>query len=191
MDVTVGWPGSVADGRIWTTSSLYRRLDELFNNLPSTSIPTLASDTSEIQHELVPAYILADSTYPSTARMVPTFRNTDCDRCQLTKQLNFKLASIRYCIENAFGICKGRFRILDRLLEYAKENIKRSVYLILAIFTLHNFLINIQDDTVIELADVEMEFGVEGYENAIQNENDENMDTKSILLRHMRWDLSN
>ena len=65
-------------------------------------------------------------------------------------ELSKRLGGIRYCVEHAFGICKGRFRILDRPLVCAKEDTARPVVLISSILTLHNFLIDENDSTVIE-----------------------------------------
>jgi hypothetical protein len=134
--------------------------------------------------------------------MVPTFKNTECGRCAIVKQLNRKLASIRYSIENAFGICKGRFRLLNRPLECAREDITRAIRLITAIFTLHNFLIDENDDCVIEVetiqeTDIDSE-DIDEDEEVYPNDEDEEVypndeaeevmiATREILLRHMRW----
>src|SRR5437667_7814943 len=59
----------------------------------------------------------------------------------MVAKLNTKLASIHYYIEYAFGICKGRFRILNHPPEYTKEDVVRTSFLITEIFILHNFLI--------------------------------------------------
>ena len=77
-------------------------------------------------------------------------------------------------------------------LECAKEDIVRAVKLITAIFILHNFLIDENDGTEVEVlltvdgvpVDVERGVQVQG-EDAMAEEND--FTTRDILLRHMRW----
>ena len=78
------------------------------------------------------------------------FKNTNCNSDQNIKKLSTKLTAIRYCVEQAFGICKGWFQLLNRALECAKEDITQTTYLIIAMFVLHNFLIDKGDDTAIE-----------------------------------------
>jgi hypothetical protein len=98
----------VGDGRVFANSFLKSNLEQLLSRLPSTPVATRMSSTSrETQHENVPAFILADSAYPSTSRIVPTFKNNESNRDRDIKKLNTKLAGIRYYVENAFGICKG------------------------------------------------------------------------------------
>jgi DDE superfamily endonuclease len=190
IDLTVGWPGSVADGRVWANSALKAKLKTLLQSLPSIPVATRATDTSPMQQEFIPPFIMADSAYGSTARMVPTFKNTECARCPLTKQLNARLSGIRYCIENAFGICKGRFRLLNRPLECAKEDVTRATRLITAIFILHNFLIDENDETrvqpVYDEDSSEDEDEDEDKDEVVDNE-DELTETRHILMRHMRW----
>lgn len=184
--MTVGWPGSVADGRVWANSSVNRNLETLLNQIPATQVPTKADDASATTYESVPAFILADSAYPSTSRVVPTFKISECSRCPLTKRLNRKLAAARYSVENAFGICKGRFRIFNRPLECAARDLKRTMFLILAVFTLHNFLLQEQDNTIIEpVFRGENERFNDEEERPV--EGNERNDTRDILLRHMRW----
>ena len=195
IEVTVGWPGSVADGRVFSNSFFKTNLEWLLGDLPSVPVATRISSTSrETQYENVPAFILADSAYPSTSRVVPTFKNNECNRDRDIKKLNTKLASIRYCIEHAFGVCKGRFRLLNRPLECAKEDVIRASYLITAIFVLHNFLIDEHDDTPIDA--VEHDAGDDASNDLTggdsddlndENENTRGLSTRTILLRHMYW----
>jgi hypothetical protein len=200
VELYVGWPGSVADGRIWSTSALKANLETFLANIPSVPVATRCHNTGEMQYEHVPAFILLDSAYPSTSRTVPTFRPTECRNSPSTKRLNQKLSSIRYCIEQAFGICKGRFRLFGRPLECAKDDVTRATKLIIAIFTLHNFLIDEDDleeqveqvEQVEEVEEVE-EVNVDGEDvdadihegNGIADEQD--FSTRNILLRYTQW----
>jgi len=190
VKVTVGRPGSVGDGRVFANSFLRRNLERFLSRVPSVPVATKATASSKTLQEDVPAFILDDSAYPSTSCVVPTFKNTDCNRCHLIRKLNAKLASCRHHIENAFGICKGRFRLLNRSLECAKEDVVRASFLITAIFTVHNFLIDKNDDTEFDMD----EQGVvsdgapngKGYDHAGEEEEGATK-TRDVLLRHMRW----
>jgi DDE superfamily endonuclease len=187
VDLTVGWPGSVADGRVWANSGLNARLETFLSPLPPIYVATKATDTSPIQQEAVNAFILADSAYPTTSRVVATFTTTECNRCPDTKSLNLKLASIRYYIENAFGICKARFRLLNRPLECARDDVVRAIKLIAAIFTLHNFLIDVNDSTSIEPEETGETYVSDNEGDRGEIDEDENFSTRNILLRHMRY----
>src|SRR5947207_8168912 len=102
---------------------LKANLEKLLNNLPSIPVATRMSSTSrETQHENIPTFILADSVYPSTSRIMPTFKNNECNRNRDIKKLNIKLADIRYYVENTFDICKKRFRLLNHAIEYVKQD---------------------------------------------------------------------
>ena len=191
IELTVGWPGSVGDGRVFSNSFLKANLEKLLSNLPPIPVATHTSSTSrETQHENVPPFILADSAYPSATRIVPTFKNNECNHNRDIKKLNAKLAGIRYCVENAFGICKRRFRLFNRAMECAKEDVIRTSFLITAIFVLHNFLIDESDDTPI---DAESETVDDANLNEDDEEGDDNlnehsgMPTRDILLRHIYW----
>ena len=189
VDLAVGWPGSVADGRVWSNSGLKANLETFLINIPPVPVATRRPDSDQMHYEQVPAFILVDSAYPSTSRLVPTFKTTECSRSPIVKRLNEKLSSIRYCIEQAFGMCKSRFRLLHRPLECAKDDVTRATKLITVIFTLHNFLTeeedleDKEDDVEVDRGDAETDIDYE--EGEINDEQD--FGTRDILLRHTRW----
>jgi hypothetical protein len=191
VEVTVGWPGSVGDGRVFANSFLKGNLEQFLSRLPSVPVATKATASSQTLHEDVPAFILGDSAYPSTCRVVPTFKNTECNQCPLTRKLNAKLALCRYHVENAFGICKGQFTLLNRSLKCSKEDVVRASFLITAIFTVHNFLIDENDATEFDVPD-HIEGGVinDGAPNGesyyLTEEEEGATKTRDVLLRHMR-----
>jgi len=192
--LTVGWPGSVADGRVWNNSILKKELETKYlANIPSIPVATRHPTSNEMQYEQIPPFILIDSAYPSTKHTVPTFKTTECRRNPLVKQLNRKLSSIRYCIEQAFGICKNRFRVFNRPLECAKDDVKQATKLITAIFTLHNFLLDEESDDDIEDEDLDCQDDErnEGERNEGEidaaDQDDQDFSTRDILLRHSRW----
>lgn len=200
VEVTARWPGSVHDARIFANSRLNANLERMLSSVPDTPVATKTSSTSsETQQENIPAFILADSAYPSTSRVVPTYKNHECSTRDI-RNLNARLAAVRYSVENAFGICKGRFRLLNRPLECAKENVVKASYLITAIFVVHNFIIDENDDTPIPAEDIEADDsdGNQDTASAIsanELESDEGYDgdefegikTRDILLRHIYW----
>ena len=105
--------------------------------------------------------------------------------------LNRRLGRVRYHIENAFGILKGRFQLLSRPLLSGSEDLPFTVHLIAAIFVLHNFLIDSQDElpevdenhvvAAPSVDDVEVEEG--GNIRPVG----EVETTRDILLRHIRY----
>lgn len=158
--------------------------------MPSTPIATKVDEASEMKIEVIPAFILADSAYANTSRIVTTYKTMECNESVITKRLNRKLASIRYCIENAFGICKERFRLLNRLLECAAEDITRAIMLIISIFIVHNFLTDEHDETEIEMTErLENErFQTPRTDGIIIEEEEKISDvTRNMLWRHMCW----
>jgi hypothetical protein len=187
----VGWPGSVADGRVFANSYLKTNLEQLLSPIPSFPVFTKASSTTrETQQENVPAFILADSAYPSTSRVVPTFKNYECSNRDVNK-LNKRLSSVRYIVEQAFGVCKGRFRLLNRPLECAKDDIVRASYLITAIFVVHNYLIDENDDTPVEMIASDEEnnstCGDASFPGSEDGEDFQGLKMRDILLRHSYW----
>ena|SRR5579859_1729599 len=145
IDIEAGWPGSVNDARIFTNSSLNRIHDTWLSQLPTARVEMgLSLNSDEIMEE-VPAFILGDSAYPNTRHMVTTFRLTDIGNDPAIKELNKKLGSTRYVVENAFGIMKQRFQLFKSPLECAHEDVKYAIELTTAIFILHNFLLDVKD----------------------------------------------
>ena len=120
--------------------------------------------------------------YQANQSQTPSVRNkvTDTNQNVITKNLNEQLAGIRYGIENAFGMLKGRFRVLNRDLECAAEDVKRAALLITSIFTIHNFLIDERDERVVEPVIRDPE-----EHNMTRNgEVNENTSTRDILWQH-------
>ena len=105
--------------------------------------------------------------------------------------LNKKLSDARYHIENAFEILKARFRIFQRSLKCAVEHIRFAITLISAIFVLHNFLIDVEDDSkewdvnMIDDSEIDTQLKSSNIADSLDDM------TRSALLRHMRWTLEN
>jgi len=74
IDLLVGFPGSINDGRLWANSALNKKHERLLAQLPLTPVHTKATSTSPTQVEQVSAFILSDSAYPNTSRIMLTFK---------------------------------------------------------------------------------------------------------------------
>ena len=112
---------------------------------PKGSLSTGEVNDTIIEEE-IPAFILADSAYANLKHLVTTFKVNECSDFVIAA-LNKKLSGARYRVEHAFGILKGRFQIFQRSLQCAGQDIKFAIMLISACFVLHNFLIDIRDDS--------------------------------------------
>jgi DDE superfamily endonuclease len=179
IDIEVGWPGSVGDGRIWQNSVL-----STYHMTWLSQFPIASLTTGPHREEQVPAFILADSAYPNTKNMVTTFKATECNSDHIIRALNRKLGAARYHVENAFGILKMRFQLFKKPLECAMEDTRIAIYLTSAIFVLHNFLIDIRDSVTIEPDEEWIRQQVMPEEDVIQVQEEEES-TRHMLIRHM------
>ena len=137
LDVSTGYPGSIHDARILRLSKLQREIDQgTWLNTPSKRI-----GGSEVGPLLV-----GDSAYPLSVWLMKPFKQTPT----LTEsQLRFNraLSQARVVIEQAFGILKGRWRCLYKLLD---EKTSRVPTTIMACCVLHNICIDVGDPSAID-----------------------------------------
>jgi hypothetical protein len=110
-------PGGLHDARALRLSELWGRAQELFPPQPDSG------------------YLLADSAFPATHWIVPTFR-VPHGRAQ--ELFNRQHASARGVVERAFGVLKGRFSALRRLPH--DDPARASRYVLLAC-QLHNMIL--------------------------------------------------
>ena len=125
MDITVGWPGSVHDARVFTNSDIYHmgQDDGLFSSIGKML------DGIEI-----PVHIIGDPAYPLLKWLMKAYSDTG----RLTVEqltFNYRLSRARNVIENAFGRLKGRWRCLLKRNDCSLELVKVQVS---ACCTLHN-----------------------------------------------------
>ena len=125
MDLEIGWPGSVGDCRIFENSYLNSKYEEELARLGTTVLIT----GDDIQ-ENVPAFILGDSAYRNSRHLVTTYKVTECNADASIRHLNFELSKVRYQVEHAFGLLKGRFQIFEKPLRSAGEDLPFSIRLI-------------------------------------------------------------
>ncbi|XP_054725190.1 putative nuclease HARBI1 [Anastrepha obliqua] len=120
LDVFIGYPGSCHDANVSINSPIFQ-----------------AITSGELQ--LAPsAVILGESAYPiSQFLIIPHRDNGHLSREQ--KTFNARLSSTRVFIEQAFGIFKKKFKILNYI---EASSIKATSNVIFACAILHNFIIN-------------------------------------------------
>ena len=170
LDLTCNAPGSTHDSRLLKRSKIYQDIQaglvlpnihlELDGDLGSIPLVTIG-DTAFSQHE----WLL--KAFPTTQNVKKRYFNT-------------KLCGARVVTENAYGMLKGRFRILYRC-EAKLRNVK---YIIMACVLLHNLCIARKDPcnprwklTVEELSLV----------RKIVNRRENKTTSKSIAEKIVKW----
>jgi hypothetical protein len=93
LHVVAGWPGSVHDARILRNS-------DIWNICPLWCGPN--------------NHLLGDGAYPLRSWLLKPFRNNG-HLTRIQRRFNYRLSSTRAAIERAFGLLKGRFRLLQLL----------------------------------------------------------------------------
>ena len=184
VDLEIGWPGSVGDGRIWNCSELKKVYKDWLSQMPTTSLMTGVQPNGDVLLEDVPPFILADSAYSNTRHMVTTYKTTEILANDIVGELNKRLGGARYHVENAFGILKARFQIFKQALECSHEDIRLAITLTSSIIILHNFLIEVNDDLTDAFEPViENEHGGEDNNGEVE---EEDISTRAILFRYVR-----
>lgn len=125
IDINVGWPGSVHDARVFSHSSICKKMTE----------GTLVPDRSiSINNTLVPLYLIGDSAYPLQAWLMKPFTHGTVLTSQ-QKTFNYRICRARIVVENAYGRLKARWRRLMKRNDMHIENIPN---IITAACILHN-----------------------------------------------------
>ncbi|CAB5377136.1 unnamed protein product [Rhizophagus irregularis] len=93
LDICVGWPGSTHDSRILVNSNLYNK----FNNLVTT---------------FNNKYILGDGGYLNLSWLIVPYKDIGRGLIQKQTYFNCKHSQTRIKVEQAFGLLKGRLRLL-------------------------------------------------------------------------------
>jgi DDE superfamily endonuclease len=139
LNIVVGYPGSCADGRIFNESNLRRSLSEHLRGEPYPLTTGWNADRDEPVVESIPQFILADSGFANTRHVVTTFEIRQVRSDPVVRNLNRRLSALRYHVECAFGLLKGRFRVLQRPSDLAVHDVRRAIVLFSSLFALHNF----------------------------------------------------
>lgn len=192
LDVEIGWPGSVADSRVFENSYLSRNYEAVLAELGTT--PLAAGDDGA--EENIPAFILGDSAYRNSRHLVTTFKVTECNADDAVSHLNARLSKARYIVENAFGLLKGRFQIFEKPLRCAIGDVPFAVHLIASICVLHNFLLDAKDqyedeEALMQEIEARRANPDGGADDGVDDGQDMGLDedgaTRQALLRHIRW----
>lgn len=159
-DIVIGWPGSVHDNRVWTTSLLYNNRDTNFG-------------TKE--------YLLGDSAFQESDNMVPAFKKPRGAAFLRSREFfNTQLAKPRVRSEHTIGILKGRFQYLKRIrvLISKKRDMIKIVDYVNCASILHNWLIH--DPIPSSWIDEEDE-----EDDYVNNHNENNTDGSDSRRNHL------
>lgn len=140
----MGWPGRSHDAAVWKSSALGLKFENGEINIPPES------------------HLLEDSAYPLRTYLLTPYRDNGF-LSPTQKKYNYYHSSTRVCIEQAFGILKGKFRILKFLHIY---NIQEGKRIVNACIVLHNFIIN---NEKLDLEEIDNE---DEIDNEVENDND-------------------
>ncbi|CAG8677124.1 12828_t:CDS:1, partial [Dentiscutata heterogama] len=122
LNYDLGYPASVHDAKVFRNSSLYRCRNQLFEETD---------------------YVLADSAYPISLNIIPSFKDpSGLDKNQKIA-FNQKHSKSRVVVEQAFGRLKSRFRLLQEL---RTKNTKMATDLIEISLILYNILEKNEDE---------------------------------------------
>lgn len=137
-----GTPGSAHDARLWKDSGIEQLLEQISPiDCPADAVRTIAIGDGQGDTVKIPLFTLGDSAFENSYNRATTFDQGQMRACPHTKQLNKQLSSARYSVECAFGILKGRFRILQTPFQCAINTPERVTHHIDACAVLHNFCI--------------------------------------------------
>lgn len=103
LSVSAGYPGSVHDSRILRNSWLFQEAN-------NESI--LAAPIFHLNENIgLKPYLVGDAAYPLFSWLIKPFQQTK-HLAYSQQQFNVELSRARVCIERAFGVLKGRWRVL-------------------------------------------------------------------------------
>ena len=132
IDAVAGFPGSAHDSRVLRNSFIYDEAEQ--GNI--LQAPRVNIDG----HEIGP-YLVGDSAYPLLPWLIKPFPEGTRDPEE--KTFNKELSTARVTVERAFGILKGRWRVLQKRLD---SSLKFAIKTTIACIVLHNFCIQANDD---------------------------------------------
>ncbi|CAK1603724.1 unnamed protein product [Parnassius mnemosyne] len=135
--VDFGAYGRNSDGGIFAQCNLGKRLENgtlhvpIGKNLPGSST-------------FAPYVIVGDEAFPLKTYLMRPYPGHQATGDANKTNFNHRLSLARRLVENAFGILTQRFRIFQRRMKLAPENVD---YIILSTCVLHNFLCEQKDYT--------------------------------------------
>ena len=130
ISVDAGYPGSIHDSRMLEHSWIFDAAEERgVLDFPITDI-NIGNTTTKIS-----PYLLGDPAYPCLKWLMKPYEYGTNDSAR--KKFNYQLSRARSCIERAFGLLKGRFRILMKKMEFSPKQAS-TIFVVCCI--LHNIL---------------------------------------------------
>ncbi len=124
-NIAVGWPGRVHDARVLANSSVFTQGEA------GTLFSKRMMPLNDVN---MPIVLLGDPAYPLRPWLLKPFSDTG-RLSQKETTFNYRLSRARMTIENTFGRCKARWRILLRRTDVDTDRVTN---VILACFTLNN-----------------------------------------------------
>lgn len=104
-------------------------------------------------------FLIGDSAYANTKYMVTTYEMSQIIQSAKVRKSSQALSAVRYQVEHAFGVSKGRFRLLAKPIHQDFSFVPRLVF---AICSVHNLLIVKRDH--IDQSDVLLDIACDGHE---------------------------
>ncbi|XP_054730013.1 uncharacterized protein LOC129238838 [Anastrepha obliqua] len=132
IDVFAGYPGRCHDASVWQSSPLRQAI--INGDIPFPP----------------ECHLLGDAAYPLERFLMVPYKDTGF-LSEGQQRFNTILSSTRVCVEQAFGILKKKFRILN-FIEI--RNIKLVKNIIISCMILHNIIINNESFTTSDLPDI-------------------------------------
>ena len=129
--VDVGDSGRQSDGGVFFNGNIAHAINENLLNLPK---PRLFFGNDRIEFPFV---FVGDEAFPLKTNLIKPYPRNSLNNAR--RIFNYRLSRARRVIENTFGICASRFRILRRSIVAKVENVTRTTE---AIVALHNFLMD-------------------------------------------------
>ena len=129
MWAAVGAPGSTHDSRLLKNCNIYSDINN-GHVLPNKSL-------SLNSYGKIPFTTVGDSAFPSHPWLLKPYK--ECTRVPKQKYFNKRLCSARVVSEHAYGMLKGRWRIIYKKTECHLDNIS---LLIMTCIALHNICIH-------------------------------------------------
>ena len=121
--ITMGWPGSVHDNRVWKNCKLVQKPEEYFSDKE---------------------YLLADSAFKPSNICVPSFKRKRLELIPEVQSIfNTKVAKTRYLNENCIRLLKNRFHKLNSIntLITCEKDMVRINRIIWVCVIFHNLLL--------------------------------------------------
>ena len=131
LDLAAGFPGAMHDSLVLRRSKIGNQLED--GELLKGPVETIAG-------RRIKPFLFGDSAYPLITWLMKPYPEATNDPREI--KFNKELSSARVSVECAFGVLKGRWRILQKRLD---SDISFTNRIIMACAVLHNFCINSGD----------------------------------------------